>query len=135
MYDQFPEADRDRQTDTSSRAPAHSAGTNPRSKGVAPLNLPVTASTPPGMVVIVGLMIACCIPMVVIVGVLIATGAADSGLLIHAAICPGAMALMMFAMRAVTYTDAIHGPGLCRVGVPVVDKDHRFHRQQWVHDH
>ncbi len=44
------------------------------------------------------MMIACCIPMVVIVGVLIATGAAGSGLLLYAAICIGAMALMMFAM-------------------------------------
>lgn len=44
------------------------------------------------------MMIACCIPMVVIVGILIATGAAGSGLLLYAAICVGAMALMMFAM-------------------------------------
>lgn len=44
------------------------------------------------------LMIACCIPMVVIVGVLLATGAAGTGAVAFAAICLGMMALMMFAM-------------------------------------
>lgn len=44
------------------------------------------------------LMIACCIPMVVVVAVLLATGAAGSGALVFAAICLGMMALMMFAM-------------------------------------
>ena len=44
------------------------------------------------------LMLACCIPMVVIVAVLLVTGAAGSGAILFAAICVGLMALMMFAM-------------------------------------
>lgn len=44
------------------------------------------------------LMIACCIPMLVIVGVLLATGIAGTGAVIYAVVCLGAMALMMFAM-------------------------------------
>ncbi|NMM22524.1 MAG: hypothetical protein HHJ11_03305 [Phycicoccus sp.] len=44
------------------------------------------------------MMIACCIPMLVIVGILVGTGAAGSGAILFALICLGAMALMMFAM-------------------------------------
>jgi len=44
------------------------------------------------------MMIACCIPMLVIVGVLVATGVAGSGAILYALICLGAMAVMMFAM-------------------------------------
>lgn len=44
------------------------------------------------------LMSACCVPMVLIVGALIATGAAGTGAIVFAAICLGMMALMMFAM-------------------------------------
>lgn len=44
------------------------------------------------------LMVACCIPMVVLVGVLLATGVAGSGAILFAVICLGVMALMMFAM-------------------------------------
>ncbi len=44
------------------------------------------------------MMVACCIPMLVIVGILIATGIAGTGAVIFAAVCLGAMALMMYAM-------------------------------------
>ncbi len=44
------------------------------------------------------MMIACCIPMLVIVGVLLATGIAGTGAVIYAVVCLGLMALMMFAM-------------------------------------
>jgi hypothetical protein len=44
------------------------------------------------------LMIVCCIPMVVIVGVLLATGVAGTGAIVFAVLCLGMMALMMFAM-------------------------------------
>lgn len=44
------------------------------------------------------LMLACCIPMVLIVLGLLATGAAGSGAILFALICVGMMALMMFAM-------------------------------------
>jgi hypothetical protein len=42
--------------------------------------------------------IACCVPMLVIVGVLVGTGVAGSGAILFAVVCLGAMALMMFAM-------------------------------------
>lgn len=44
------------------------------------------------------LMIACCIPMVVLVAVLVASGVAGTGAIVFAAVCLGLMALMMFAM-------------------------------------
>lgn len=44
------------------------------------------------------MMIACCIPMLVIVGVLVATGVVGSGAILYAFVCLGAMAVMMFAM-------------------------------------
>jgi len=44
------------------------------------------------------LMIACCIPMLVIVGILVATGVAGSGAILYAVVCTAMMALMMFAM-------------------------------------
>ena len=44
------------------------------------------------------MMIACCIPMLVIVGVLVATGVAGSGAILYAVVCTAMMALMMFAM-------------------------------------
>lgn len=44
------------------------------------------------------LMLACCIPMVLIVLGLLGTGAAGAGAIVFAAICVGMMALMMFAM-------------------------------------
>ncbi|MBI2705529.1 MAG: hypothetical protein HYX32_09605 [Actinobacteria bacterium] len=43
-------------------------------------------------------MLICCIPMIVIVGALVATGVLGPGLLIFAALCVGLMALMMAAM-------------------------------------
>lgn len=45
-----------------------------------------------------GLMLVCCIPMVLIVLGLLATGAAGTGAIVFAAVCIGLMALMMFAM-------------------------------------
>ena len=44
------------------------------------------------------MMVACCIPMVVIVVTLVATGVAGTGAIIYAAVCLGMMALMMRAM-------------------------------------
>jgi hypothetical protein len=44
------------------------------------------------------MMIACCIPMLVIVGILVATGVAGTGAIVFAAICLAVMAAMMFAM-------------------------------------
>ncbi|NMR21576.1 hypothetical protein [Cellulomonas fimi] len=44
------------------------------------------------------MMIACCVPMLVIVGVLVATGVAGSAAIIYAIVCLGAMAVMMLAM-------------------------------------
>jgi len=43
-------------------------------------------------------MIACCIPMLVIVGILVATGVAGSGFIIYAVLCTAMMALMMGGM-------------------------------------
>ena len=44
------------------------------------------------------MMIACCIPMLIVVGALIATGVAGTGAIIYAAVCLAAMALMMRLM-------------------------------------
>jgi len=44
------------------------------------------------------MMIACCIPMLVIVGVLVATGVAGTGAIIYAVVCLAMMALMMRLM-------------------------------------
>ena len=44
------------------------------------------------------MMIACCVPMLVIVGVLVATGVAGSGFIIYAVLCTAMMAMMMFMM-------------------------------------
>lgn len=44
------------------------------------------------------LMLVCCIPMLVVVGALVATGAAGSGAIVYAAICVAMMAGMMFFM-------------------------------------
>lgn len=44
------------------------------------------------------MMLACCVPMLIIVGALFATGAASTGLIAFAAVCVGMMALMMFMM-------------------------------------
>ncbi len=44
------------------------------------------------------MMIACCIPMLVIVGILVATGVAGTGAILFAVICLAMMAAMMFAM-------------------------------------
>ena len=44
------------------------------------------------------MMMACCIPMVIIVGILVATGVAGTGAIVYAAVCLGMMALMMLAM-------------------------------------
>lgn len=44
------------------------------------------------------LMIACCLPMLVIVALLVATGAAGAGAIIFALVCTAIMALMMFTM-------------------------------------
>ena len=45
------------------------------------------------------MMIACCIPMLVIALVLVATGVASAGFLIGALACTAMMALMMGGMR------------------------------------
>lgn len=44
------------------------------------------------------LMMACCIPMLVIVGVLILTGVLGSGAIVYALACTAMMAAMMFMM-------------------------------------
>lgn len=44
------------------------------------------------------LMIACCIPMLVIVGILVATGVVGSGVIVYALVCTAMMGAMMFAM-------------------------------------
>lgn len=44
------------------------------------------------------MMIVCCIPMLVIVGVLVATGVAGSGFILFAVVCTAMMAMMMFMM-------------------------------------
>ena len=44
------------------------------------------------------MMIACCIPMLVIAGILVGTGVAGTGAVLFAVVCLGAMTLMMFAM-------------------------------------
>lgn len=44
------------------------------------------------------MMIACCIPMLIVVGVLVASGTAGSGAIIYAVVCLGMMWLMMRAM-------------------------------------
>lgn len=44
------------------------------------------------------LMLACCIPMVLIVVSLLASGAAGAGAIVFAVICLGMMTLMMFTM-------------------------------------
>lgn len=44
------------------------------------------------------MMVACCIPMLIIVGVLVATGVAGTGAVVFAVVCVGMMALMMSGM-------------------------------------
>ncbi len=44
------------------------------------------------------MMLACCVPMLVIVAVLLATGTAGSGAIIFAVACVGIMTAMMLAM-------------------------------------
>ncbi len=44
------------------------------------------------------MMLACCIPMLVVVGVLVATGVAGAGAIVYALICTAMMAGMMFFM-------------------------------------
>ena len=44
------------------------------------------------------MMVACCIPMLIIVGVLVATGVVGTGAIVYAVVCLGMMALMMLAM-------------------------------------
>lgn len=44
------------------------------------------------------LMLACCVPMVLVVAVLLVTGVAGAGAVVFALICVGMMALMMYAM-------------------------------------
>jgi hypothetical protein len=44
------------------------------------------------------MMIACCIPMLVIAGLLFATGVAGSGVILGALVCTVMMAAMMFSM-------------------------------------
>ncbi len=49
------------------------------------------------------MMLACCVPMVIVVGVLLATGVACSVAILFAVICLGVMALMMLAMPGCHY--------------------------------
>ncbi len=44
------------------------------------------------------MMIACCIPMLIVVAALVATGVAGTGAIIYAVVCLGMMWLMMRAM-------------------------------------
>lgn len=44
------------------------------------------------------MMIACCIPMLAIAGLLVLTGVAGSGIIVTALVCAAMMAAMMFAM-------------------------------------
>ena len=44
------------------------------------------------------MMIICCIPMLVIAGLLVLTGVAGSGIIVTALLCTAMMAAMMFAM-------------------------------------
>jgi hypothetical protein len=44
------------------------------------------------------MMIICCIPMLVIAGLLVVTGVAGSGVIVTALLCTAMMAAMMFAM-------------------------------------
>ena len=52
------------------------------------------------------MMIACCIPMLVIAGVLVATGVVSAGFLVVALACTAMMALMM---RGMSGGDHTHG--------------------------
>ncbi|HEY0951899.1 hypothetical protein [Nocardioides sp.] len=44
------------------------------------------------------MMLACCVPMLVVAGVLVATGVVGSGALVSALLCAAMMAAMMFLM-------------------------------------
>lgn len=44
------------------------------------------------------MMIACCLPMLAIAGILVLTGVAGPGLIVAALLCTAMMAVMMFAM-------------------------------------
>lgn len=44
------------------------------------------------------MMLACCVPMLVLVGVLLVTGVAGTGVIVFGALCVAMMGLMMFAM-------------------------------------
>lgn len=44
------------------------------------------------------MMVACCIPMFIIVGLLVATGVVGTGAIVYALVCVALMALMMVAM-------------------------------------
>ena len=44
------------------------------------------------------MMMVCCIPMLVIAGLLVLTGVAGSGIILTALLCTAMMAAMMFAM-------------------------------------
>jgi hypothetical protein len=44
------------------------------------------------------MMLACCVPMLVVVGVLVVTGVAGTGAIVYALICTGMMAAMMLFM-------------------------------------
>ncbi len=46
-----------------------------------------------------GMLIACCIPMLVIAGALVATGVVGLGFLVFAAVCTAMMAMMMRGMN------------------------------------
>jgi hypothetical protein len=44
------------------------------------------------------MMLACCVPMLIAVAFLLASGTAGAGAIVFAAVCVGMMAVMMFAM-------------------------------------
>lgn len=44
------------------------------------------------------MMLACCVPMLVIVGALVVTGVAGTGAIVYALVCTAMMAAMMFFM-------------------------------------
>lgn len=52
------------------------------------------------------MMLACCVPMVLVAVALVATGAVSAGFLVWAGLCVGAMFLMMRAMDASPHDSA-----------------------------
>lgn len=56
------------------------------------------------------MMLACCVPMVLVVVAMVATGVVSAGLLVFAAVCVGAMFVMMRTMDGSARTPGDHRP-------------------------